>query len=274
MKKFILVFTLLVGSFAFAEETVLFSADKLSSANYDEYSFDNFTVTSTSGNFKKSNLHILKPTDSGLPVMAENVPQYISTHYEVNPAYPTFLNNANEGIGYIENARNIKSVKLVATTNRPYDEIILLYSYTPNGKVYEIKMPNNTTIYTMEEFTLTYDIPTYESDVTKRVIKNLPIVNNEINGIYLRGFRIQTNAPFGQYAYSPYSVVMIKEVTLIYDNAVTSEQLQKSKEIKEQFGISTNSELENKTKKMISEKKRLLESELKLMDSTQISDVR
>ena len=122
-----------------AQEQVLFnSAAKADVDGYDYIS--NFEIDSKSGYFNKSQLMILEPNERGLRFIATKVPKDISTSYDILTAYPSFLNENVEGAGVILNAGAIKSIKVTATTNRPYDEIILLYSTSLMGPIKSIKM--------------------------------------------------------------------------------------------------------------------------------------
>lgn len=50
-----------------------------------------------------------------------------------------FLNEGQEGGGAITNAAAIKKVSVKVMFNRPYDEILLLYSTSPTGPVKALK---------------------------------------------------------------------------------------------------------------------------------------
>lgn len=262
----ILAMLLLISSL-FAEEAILFSSS--AKADLDGYDYvSNFEITSNSGYFTKDNLKILAPNDKGLRFFANNVPKDTSTSYLILVAYPSFLNESGIGAGNIYNASSIKSIKVTATTNRPYDEIILLYSTSPTGEVKEIKMPQNfNRIRSMEEFTLFYENPLYEADVSKRELETKPVLGADADGIYLRGFRIKTNAPTGFSAYSEYSVIYLKEVAIVYDKAFTDEQLEASRILKEEFGIDENKAITEKAKSEVAEKNRIRELNKSLMDA-------
>ena len=95
------------------------------------------------------------------------------------------MNEADIGAGYISNAAAIKSIKVVFTTNRPYDNISVLYSTSVNGPTKEIKMPQDfNSIKSMVEAELFFENPLYEPDVKKREVKELPVLNNSDDGIY------------------------------------------------------------------------------------------
>lgn len=267
LKKLLILFTMfsVMIMSSFAEEAVLF--DSSATANLDGYDYvSNFEITSESGYFSKKDLAIISPNEKGLRFIAKNVPKDVSTHYTILTSYPSFLNDSGTGAGSIYNAAAIKSIKVTATTNRPYDEIILLYSTSPKGVIKEIKMPQNfNEIHSMEEFVLTYDNPLYESDVKKRDVSTSPVLGADADGIYLRGFRIKTNAPSGYSRYSEYSAFYLKNVNVIYDKAFTDEQIAAKDALKEEFGIDETKDMVNKIKADIKERNLVRANEQSLM---------
>lgn len=265
MKKLITLFLLLISFSLFAQEQVLF--DATAKADLDGYDYvSNFEIISESGYFTKDELKILQPNEKGIRFMATGVPKSVSTHYTILTSYPSFLNESGTGAGVIYNAGAIKQIKITATTNRPYDEIILLYSTSPNGIIHEIKMPQDfNVIRSMEEFILVYDNPLYQEDVAKRDVSAAPVLGADADGIYLRGFRIKTNAPSGYSSYSEYSVFYLKSVSVICDKAFTDEQLEAMKALKEEFGIDENKVIKEKAKSDIAERNRVRDNEKALM---------
>lgn len=264
MKK--LFIALLLTGCLFAEETVLLKSDVL--ANFEDYDYvKNFEIASDSGHFKSKDLIILEPNERGFRFMAKNVPQYQTCNYKILPAYPSFLNEANVGAGYIENAAAVKTIKVTATTNRPYDEIIVLYSKSANGPVKEIRMPQDfNSIKSMEEYELVFDNPLYEPDVSKRELVSKPVLGSDVDGIYFRGLKIKTNTPTGFSAYSEYSILCVKEIVFVYDKQFTDAQMEMKASLKEDFSINETSELKKKTREYILEKNRLKSNEKELMD--------
>lgn len=268
MKKYIVIFALLLLTpFLVAEEKSLL--DTSVKSDIDGYDFiSNFEVTSDSGWFNSKDLTILN-NDDGIVVKAENVPQYTSTNYKIIPAYPAFLNEPNVGAGYIDNASAIKSITITYRVNRSYDEVFLLYSDSPAGPVKEVKIPQDfNATQSMVFQTITYEMANYISDVNKKEIKSYPIIGSPANGIYFRGIKIQTNMPTGYMAYGSTSVVQIKEVKVVYDNAKTQEQLDSEKEYSELFGIDTDKTLKEKELQKIKEKNRIKEHNKSLMDNS------
>ena len=127
MKNIIKLFILFTASLLFAETTELLNSN--SNASLDSYSYiTNFEIDSNSGYFVKGKNLAINSTAEGIEAIAWNVPKNISSNYRLVPAYPSELNEANTGSGYIKNAAAIKTIKIIATLNRPYDDIYLLYS--------------------------------------------------------------------------------------------------------------------------------------------------
>lgn len=248
MKKLFLTIGFLLISIAFAEERVLLSPTSKASLGDDIAYAENFVIGSQSGHFNSDNLKILPANESGFRVCATDVPRNESTHYEIYPAYPSFLNvdengNEVEASGVIGNATDIKQIKVVASFNRPYDELFLLYSTSPTGDIKVVKFkPENDVLETMTEATLIFDNAAYNDNVKTRVIKADPALGGNSTGIYFRGFKVQTNAPYGIHVYSPYSIVYIKEVTITYDLRFTKEQWDLRQQLKKEWNIDDGSE--------------------------------
>lgn len=275
MKKLItLLFAVLLTTAVFAEESVLIKSDV--SANLEEYDFvSNFEITSDSGWFTKDKLVILQPNEKGFRFMAKDVPEYSPSNYKIIPAYPVFLNEADIGAGYISNAAAIKSIKVVFTTNRPYDNISVLYSTSVNGPTKEIKMPQDfNSIKSMVETELFFENPLYEPDVKKREVKELPVLNNSDDGIYFKGIKITTNPATGMAAYSEYSVIYIKEVSVVYDKMFTDEQLEQKAVLREEFGIDEKSDIKKKAITQIEERNRVRASQESLMHKDESADAK
>lgn len=275
MKKIIALSAMLCClSVLIGQEQTLFDASVKADLNGYDY-VSNFEIISESGYFSKADLKILQPNEKGIRFYACRVPRDVSTHYTILTAYPSFLNESGTGAGVIYNAAAVKSIKVTATTNRPYDEIILLYSTSPSGAIHEVKMPQDfNTIKSMEEFTLEYNNPLYEEDVKKRDVKASPVLGADANGLYLRGFRIKTNAPAGFNAYSEYSVFYLKSVTVVCDKAYTDEQIAAMNTLKEEFGIDENAALRAKAESDVAERNRVRDAEKSLMATEETSDAK
>ena len=202
----------------------------------------NFTVNSNSGYFTKDSFKVLEPNEKGLRVGAK-VPN-ASTFYDILPSYPSFLNEANIGAGYIENAGSIKKIDITLTLLRPYDEIIFMYSTSPNGNIKFFKMPQDfNNVKSMEETVLTIEPTSYIQNVNYRNIKPAAILGGENDGIYFRGIRVKVNKVPNNAEFYPLSAVYLKEIKVQYDLNLTPEQFEQRKAMKEEWGISDEEEL-------------------------------
>lgn len=271
MKKMISLLGLLIlfSVSIFAKENVLIKYD--ATANLEGYDFvSNFEITSDSGRYKNSDLIILEPNENGFRFMAKNVPEYFPSNYKIVPAYPSFLNEPNTGAGYIYNVSTIKSIKVIFSTNRPYDTISVLYSTSPTGVIKEIKIPQDfNSIKSMGENELIFENPLYEPDIKKRTLKESPVLGGDVEGFYFQGIKVTTNPAYGYFEYSPYSVIYLKEVSVIYDELFTEEQLEQKNALKEEFGIDENSAMKNKAINKVKEKIRIRENKANLMDKSE-----
>lgn len=253
----------------FAEQSKLLDTSVKSDLEGYDY-ISNFEAVSDSGYFRNEDLVIFNNGD-GIVVKAENVPQYTSTSYKIIPAYASFLNEPNVGAGYIQNAAAIKSITITYRVNRSYDELFLLYSTSPLGEIRKVKIPQDfNSTQSMVFQTITYTAPDYISDVNKRDVKSFPIIGSPANGIYFRGIQVQTNMPTGYMAYGPTSIVQVKEVSVIYDNAKTQEQLDAEKEYSELFGIDEQKAVREKETQKIQERNRIREHNAALMDKSEV----
>lgn len=240
MKKIILSVFLIFFAMLFAQENILFKSDVKAELNGYDYA-KNFTAISNSGYFTKDSFEVLEPNEKGLRVRAK-VPN-ASTYYDILPSYPSFLNEANIGAGYIENAGSIKKIDITLTLFRPYDEIIFMYSTSPNGDIKFFKMPQDfNNVIPMEETILTIEPSSYIQNVNYRDIKTSNILS-ENDGIYFRGIRVKVNKAPNNIDFSPYSIVYLKEIKVQYDLNLTPEQFEQRKAMKEEWGISDEEEL-------------------------------
>ena len=111
MKKFILAIlsVFMVSAALCAEEKILF--DSSAKSDLDGYDYiSNFEMTSDSGYFRKDSFKILEPNDRGIRFIAFDVPNGLSTSYKILAAYPSFLNEKDEGTGtgFIYNVKYIQ----------------------------------------------------------------------------------------------------------------------------------------------------------------------
>lgn len=280
MKKlFALIAALFLTTALFATEYTWISSE--AKADFEGYDYaTNFTIGSGSGAISLEDLKILDPKDGYFRFMAKlsnKESSFVPTNYIVRVPYPSAFNESGNGTGYINNAAAIKSIKLVGKTNRPYDEILLLYRTSIDGVIKSIRMPQDfNSIISMEEFTLVYENPLYEPDVNKRDLKSSPVLGNKTTTLEFIGFQIKCNRPDSIHAYSNYSIFEIKSVTIDCDDAFTKEQLEARAVLLEEFGIEENTEIKQKESNRIQELIRVKENEKNLMhkDETPTEDVK
>lgn len=276
MKKlFALIAALFLTTALFATGYTWISPD--AKADFEGYDYtSNFTIGRDSGALDLDDLKILEPKDGYFRFMAR-LPNNKPASYTIRAPYPSAFNESGNGTGYINNAAAIKTIKLVGRTNRPYDEIILLYRTSIDGIIHQIRMPQDfNSIRTMEDFELVYNNPLYEPDVNKRDLKSNPVLGNKTTTLELIGFTIRCNEADASHTYSNYSIFEIKSVTVDCDDAFTKEQLDVRAALLEEFGIEENTEIKNKTSNQIKELIRVKENEKALMhkDETSASDAK
>ncbi len=264
MKRFIIGALALIGGLCFAQERVVF--DSSVAADFEGFNFvQNFEVIPSSGYFTNKDLVILEPNEKGIRVMAMNVPQYSNSSYLVRVPYNALLNDA-EGAGKVENVGAIKSISVNLAYNRVYDSISLLYQTGPFSELHEIKMPQNSeSLRSMQETTLVFDNPLYEPDVAKRDIKINSVLDKDGTGFYLYGIKVTCHQAAGVFKYSPYSILYLKNITLIADKAYTDEQLEEQNAIKESFGINERASVEAKAREKLQLKTDSRENQKALM---------
>lgn len=245
MKKIFAILAMVFAVFVLtAEEKVLLDPQSTASIGDENISYvENFTIGSTSGYFTDNNLKILPPTEDGFRVLAIDVPRSDVSSYDLIPAYPSFLNEGTEGAGVISNAGAIKKVEVEVMFNRPYDEVMLLYSTAPNGPVKAIKLipEDGKAIETMVPIKMVSVDLNYNDNVKTREIKADPALGGDATGIYFRGYRIRVNPAYGVNEYSPWSIVYFKQTKVIYDLRFTPEQWEMREKLKEEWKIDDGS---------------------------------
>lgn len=245
MKKIFAVLAMVFAVFVLtAEEKVLLDPQSTASIGDENISYvENFTIGSTSGYFADGNLKILPPTEDGFRVLAIDVPRSDVSSYDLIPAYPSFLNEGTEGAGAISNAGAIKKVEVEVMFNRPYDEVMLLYSTSPNGPVKSIKLipEDGKAIETMVPIKMVSVDLNYNDNVKTREIKADPALGGDATGIYFRGYRIRVNPAYGVNEYSPWSIVYFKQTKVTYDLRFTPEQWEMREKLKEEWKIDDGS---------------------------------
>lgn len=250
MKKyFISFFSLFIVFGVFAQEQILFDysakADVLNTG-YDWV--ENAKTIAYSGMYIPGK-NISNPIISekyGLAVRTDIAPREDS-NFAIRFITPLF--NEGEGVGIIKNAGPIKSMDIVLTLNRGYDEVSVVWEQ--NGKEHSKKFTSkNTTepISSMYEFTAHIDFSDYIEDVRNRSTKNIPIAGLNTTSILLKELKVTTHAPSSDWAYSPTCIVGIKRISVVCDKAVDDNVFERGREADEEFSIHSTSNLENKVR--------------------------
>lgn len=255
MKKiFILLSILLLTNLSFADEAVLFDssvkADVLGTG-YDWVS--NAKVVGVSGRYVPGkNLYNPVLTEKyGLCIRTDEAPQYSDSRYGIEFIEPSF-NEPNTGAGYIKNAAAIKSMDIVLTLNRGYDEVEIFW--LQNGVEYKrkFKAPDATsTIESMVEFSAHIDFAEYVDDIRNRSTAQIPVAGLKMTDIRLTRIEVITHQAPGNWLYSPTSIVGIKKISMIYDKAVTEEAYERGLEADEVFNVASKKDLEDRTRRDI-----------------------
>lgn len=258
MKKFLVVLMMCLCGFLFAEETSLINVDSFSNATVEEYSFDDWEVQTQSSLKTES---FIKMTDKGLGVLVE-LPEHRDgfVSYKIVPPYSASLNEANKGLGFVENVGEIKSIQMTVEGINKADEVTIYLSRSLNdkvGKPYKFKK----NIKFIGDGELIWENPAYISDPKKRDATPGPAYGNEVSNLYIRSIEIRTECNW------PISLAYIKNVKVIYDLDKTPEELEKIKESEEIWGInnSLNEEIKERELNLLKEKKRKNEYNESLM---------
>ena len=75
-------------------------------------------------------------------------------------------------------------------------------------------------------------------------------------------------------AYSEYSVIYIKEVSVVYDKMFTDEQLEQKAVLREEFGIDEKADIKKKAITKIEERNRVRASQESLMHKDESADTK
>lgn len=250
MKKYFLaIFSSLFAFSVVAQEQVLFDysakADVLNTG-YDWV--ENAKTVAYSGIYIPGK-NISNPIISekyGLAVRTDIAPREDS-NFAIRFITPTF--NDGEGVGIIKNAGSIKSMNIVLTLNRGYDEVTVVWEQ--NGKEHSKKFTTkNTTepVSSMYEFTAHIDFSDYIEDVRNRNTKNIPIAGLNTTSILLKEIKVTTHAPSSDWAYSPTCIVGVKRISVVCDKAVDDAIFERGREADTEFNIHSASNLENKVR--------------------------
>lgn len=208
----------------------------------------------------------------GLAIRTDDAPN-ADSNYAIEFITPVF-NGANSGAGYVKNAAAVKSMDIVLTLNRGYDEVTIVWEQ--NGRLHERKFKTSdatTTVQSMVEFTAHIDFSEYVDDVRNRSTAQVPVAGLRRTEIALKQIKVTTHKAPGDWMYSPTSIVGIKKISMIYDKAVTDEAYQLGVEADNEFNINATQDLENSTKRKIEIDLRQTEYNKSLMatEGTQIT---
>lgn len=283
MKKITTIFTMFtcfVFSNVFADEAVLFDysakADVLNTG-YDW--IENARAIGVSGRYVPGkNLYNPVISDKyGLAIRTDDAPNGDS-NYAIEFITPLF-NDANSGAGYIRNAAAVKSMEIVLTLNRGYDEVTIVWEQ--NGVEHKRKFKSSdatSTVESMIEFTAHIDFKDYVDDAKNRSTAQIPVAGLRMTDIQLKQILVTTHMAPSDWTYSPTSIVGVKKVSMIYDKAVTDEAYQRGIEADETFNIQATKSLEDKTRRKIEVELRQTEYNKSLMATegtqTEISDAK
>lgn len=276
MKKFLAILVALVVAVCtvWADEAILF--DYTVKADVLETGYDwveNAKAVGISGRYEPGK-NLMNPIVSekyGLAIRTDDAPN-ADSNYAIEFITPVF-NEANSGAGYIKNAAAVKSMDIVLTLNRGYDEVTIVWEQ--NGRLHERKFKTSdatTTVQSMVEFTAHIDFSEYVDDVRNRSTAQVPVAGLRRTDVALKQIKVTTHRAPRDWMYSPTSIVGVKKISMIYDKAVTDEAYQLGVEADNEFNINATQDLENSTKRKIEIDLRQTEYNKSLMatESTQI----
>lgn len=234
MKKFFsLTIVLLITSFIFGQERVLFDASKLSEATYssenvqtdndaDKWYLD-FEGSGVKGSAKQS--LIKGSSDKGIGVKVEVDSTYFNGKEVSVVLRPNILPQLTEnesGNGKITNVADIKSITIEGWS-LGYEADITLDLQRSDGSIIGIS-PQKTQQLGSSAFTTTWDNPAYISDVSKRDIKIKPIYPNTTSELILNGIKIRGKPYYNVGNKSKgYLIVYISKITVVADKAYEEE---------------------------------------------------
>lgn len=255
MKKFLAILVALVVAVCtvWADEAILF--DYTVKADVLETGYDwveNAKAVGISGRYEPGK-NLMNPIVSekyGLAIRTDDAPN-ADSNYAIEFITSVF-NEANSGAGYIKNAAAVKSMDIVLTLNRGYDEVTIVWEQ--NGRLHERKFKAHdatTTVQSMVEFTAHIDFSEYVDDVRNRSTAQVPVAGLRRTDIALKQIKVTTHRAPGDWMYSPTSIVGVKKISMIYDKAVTDEAYQLGVEADNEFNINATQDFENSTKRKI-----------------------
>lgn len=246
MKKLFYIFAILfISTFSiFAKEGTLFDVDKLSSASIEEFSFADWEIETQPS--LKAETAIKSDTVKGLGALVV-VPTSREVFYKIIPPYSAALNEADIGVGFLENVGDIKSIEILVEGINRNDEVSVFLSRSMTDLVgRQIKFPGNVRF--IGENTLKWENPNYIADPARRIKEPGPAYGNEASNLYLRGIGIRTTLNDNNKGDVAYSIVYIKKIKVIYDLDKTEEELEIIKSNEDIWGVN------NKFKEAVKEK--------------------
>lgn len=269
MKKFWIVISVIVmmTGLSFADEAVLFDATAKADVLGTGYDWiENAKAVPLSGwyivgvnpsdNRNNGVLSNPKLTEKyGLAIRADNVPD-TDSNYGIEFITPYFNRDDSgepiSGTGLISNAAAIKSMEIVLTLNRGYDEVRVVWMQGGKEHSRLFKTSHATsTPESMVEFTAHIDFTEYVDDVRNRPLKQYPVAGIGATDIQLKRIQVTTHRAPGNWYPSSVSIMGIKSIKVIYDKAVTPEAYERGKEADGLFDVKTSQVLEDKTRRKI-----------------------
>ncbi len=239
--------------FSFTEESVLFDysvKQDVLETGYDWVS--NAKAVSLSGYYTlgKNLKYPITSEKYGLCVYVNSVPN-ADSRYAIEFCNARF-NTENIGSGIIKNVADIKSMEMVLTLNRGYDEVEVVWEHSGREYRRRFNSKNTSTVMnSMVEFIVKIDFDTYISDTRIKDIKQTSIVDPSNKDIVLKRIEVITHQSPHNWVYSPISIVGIKNIKITYDKAFSDEVYLKQQEVQNTFGISPLNNLKKKLKQDI-----------------------
>lgn len=276
MKKvFGFVITLFTMATLIGQERVLFDASKLSEATYssenvqtdndaDKWYLD-FEGKGAGGSSKKS---LIKGAgDKGVGVLVVVDSAYFNGKSISTVLRPNILPQLTEnesGNGKITNVADIKSITIEGWS-LGYEADITLDLQRSDGSIIGMS-PQKTQQLGSSAFTVTWDNPTYISDVSKRDIKAKPVYPNTSSELILNGIKVRGKPYYNVGDKSKgYLIVYINKITVVADKAYEEEDTSNE----ELWGIeaSNNETYGKRQEKQLEEREILRAKEQSLMAS-------
>lgn len=249
MKRFLIILFLFSNIFLFAQEKILF--DYTAKVDVLDTGYDwveNAKTIAYSGIYipGKNISNPVLSDEYGIAVRTDIAPRGDS-NFAIRFITPIF--NTVDGTGIITNAGAVKSMDIVLTLNRGYDEVSVVWEQAGKEYTRKFSAKNTTeTVTSMYEFTAHIDFENYIEDVRNRNTKKIPIAGLDKTSILLKEIKVTTHAPSNDWEYSPTCIVGIKKITVVCDKAIDDATFEKGKEADNIFNVKRNTELQEKLK--------------------------